>query len=468
MRPSLARALAPALAVLALAGLALSACGGGGGGSPPAPPTSPPTSISYGASLSFRAGEAITPVAPTLSGGTPTSFTVTPPLPSGVTLHPLTGVISGAPGVPAATAPFQVTATNGLGSAQTTVAIGVAAALPPELVALAPGYEVERVLGSLAVPCKLRFAPDGRLFFNELSTGRVRVVDAAGSLVPTPVAALSVLGGAEQGLLGLALSPTFATDGFLYVFASVPASGMHANRNQIVRFTLTGDVGGSPTVIVDDLPTANVHNSGDLEFGPDGMLYVTVGDTDDPASAQQAGMLSGRVLRYTPLGAIPADNPSPASPQWCFGLRNTFDVAFEPTTGGLFGVENGPATDDELNFLQAGKDYGWLVPPPGGPGVGIRVQHWPEVIAPTGLAFTAPTTLGGDFPGNLFVTGYVEADLRRIALSGPQLLDVDLEAPFAAWSNVGFANKPLAIATGPNGTLYVSTFDAIYRFRKAP
>jgi len=248
----------------------------------------------------------------------------------------------------------------------------------------------------------------------------------------------------------------------------VPASGPHANRNQVLRFTVTGDVGASPTVIVDDLPTATVHNSGDLEFGPDGMLYVTVGDTDDPASAQQAGMLSGRVLRYTPLGAVPADNPSPASPQWCFGLRNTYDVTFEPTTGGLFGVENGPATDDELNFLQAGKDYGWLVPPPGGPGVGIRVQHWPEVIAPTGLAFTLPATLGGDFPDNVFVTGYVEADLRRIALSGPQLLDIDLEAPFAAWSNVGFANKPLAITTGPNGTLYVSTFDAIYRFRKAP
>jgi len=179
-------------------------------------------------------------------------------------------------------------------------------------------------------------------------------------------------------------------------------------------------------------------------------------------------MLNGRVLRYTPLGAIPADNPSPASPEWCFGLRNTYDVTFEPTTGGLFGVENGPNNDDELNFLQPGKDYGWPFPPPGGPGVGIRVQHWPEVIAPTGLAFTLPATLGGDFPSNVFVTGYVDADLRRIALSGPLLLDVDLEAPFAAWSGIGFQNKPLAITTGPAGTLYVSTFDAIYRFRKAP
>ncbi len=81
---------------------------------------------------------------------------------------------------------------------------------------------------------------------------------------------------------------------------------------------------------------------------------------------------------------------------------------------------------------------------------------------------TLPATFGGDYADNVFVAGYVEADLRRIALSGPQLLDIDLEAPFAAWSNVGFANKPLAITTGPNGTLYVSTFDAIYRFRKAP
>jgi glucose/arabinose dehydrogenase len=246
----------------------------------------------------------------------------------------------------------------------------------------------------------------------------------------------------------------------------VPASGPHANRNQVLRFTVTGDVGASPTVIVDDLPTATVHNSGDLEFGPDGMLYVTVGDTDDPASAQQAGMLSGRVLRYTPLGAVPADNPSPASPQWCFGLRNTYDVTFEPTTGGLFGVENGPATDDELNFLQAGKDYGWLVPPPGGPGVGIRVQHWPEVIARRGSrspcrrrsAATSPTTSSS------------RATSRPTsgASPSPAAPRHRPRGPFAAWSNVGFANKPLAITTGPNGTLYVSTFDAIYRFRKAP
>jgi|GEM_PF-1419456 len=469
MRVLLRRALAPALLALAGAGLALSACGGGGGGSsPPPPPTSAPTSVSYAQPLLLRVGQASSPVAPTLAGGTPTSFTALPSLPSGVNLHPVTGVISGTPLASAATAPYQVTAANSLGSAQADVTIQVTAALPTEMVALAAGYEAHKLHPSLAVPAKLRFAPDGRLFFNELSTGNVRVIDALGALVPTPVANLAVLGGAEQGLLGLALSPTFASDGLLYVYASVPAAGIHANRNQVVRFTLTGDVGANPTVIVDDLPTASIHNSGDLEFGADGMLYVTVGDADDPVSAQQAGLLSGRVLRYTPLGAIPADNPSAASPEFCKGLRNTYDVAFDPATGGLFGVENGPNTDDELNFIQAGKDYGWPMPPAGGPGVGIRVEHWPEVIAPTGLAFTLPDTLGGDFPSNVFVTGYVDADLRRIALSGPQLLDVDLEAPFAAWSGIGFLNKPLAITTGPAGTLFVSTFDAIYRIRKAP
>ncbi|NUN53413.1 MAG: PQQ-dependent sugar dehydrogenase, partial [Planctomycetaceae bacterium] len=200
-----------------------------------------------------------------------------------------------------------------------------------------------------------------------------------------PVATLAILAGNHQGLLGLALAPDFATSNELFVYAAVPAAMPHPDRNQVVRFTLTGNVATSSAVVVDDLPLGTLQNGGEVLFGPDGHLYVSLGDTNVEALAQTPGVLPGRILRYTRAGGIPADNPTPASAEWCRGLRNTFGMAFHPSTGGLFGVDNGPNNDDELNFLVAGKDFGWPSPVAGGTA-GLRLRLWAEVIAPTSVA----------------------------------------------------------------------------------
>jgi glucose/arabinose dehydrogenase len=368
---------------------------------------------------------------------------------------------------------------TGTTPSQAVLSIQVTPALPAGMQSLAAGFEASVFLSGLAVPVKMAFAVDGRLFFNELSTGNIRVVDAGGILQTTPFATVSVFpigpGHSEQGLIGLALAPDFLTSNFLYVFASVPAGGGHPDRNQILRFTANGNVAaGAPTVIVDDLPIGDVHNSGDVKIGPDGNLYVTLGDVGTAANAQTNGVLPGRVLRYTAAGAIPGDNPVSASdPEWVRGLRNSFDMAFNPNTGGLFASENGDGNvgEDELNFIQKGKNYGWPSLPGGTPGsaVGFRVKQYTSVLAPTGLTFHDGAQWGTSFANNLFLCSYNETSVRRLVLSGTDFTDLDSDTIFASWIDPGnTSRKPLDVLEGPDGALYVSTFSAIWKIQRSP
>lgn len=454
-----------ATSFLLLASAALAACGGGGGGGGGG---GAPTALSYAADPAlYRVGVPVAANAPVVSGGAPTSYSVAPGLPTGLTLNPSTGVVTGTPQATAATAGYLVTASNASGSAQTTLTVQVAAALPATMLSLEPGFEATVVASGLNSPVRMAEAPDGRLFFNELSTGATRVIAANGTLVATPVATRTILAGNHQGLLGLALAPDFATSHELFVYAAVPASSPHADRNQVVRYTLTGDVATSTAVVVDDLPLGSLQNGGELLFGPDGHLYVSLGDTNVQALAQTPGVLPGRVLRYTRAGGIPADNPIVGNAEWCRGLRNTFGMAFHPTTGGLFGADNGPNTDDELNFLVAGKDFGWPTPVAGGTA-GLRLRLWAEVIAPTALAWQHGGVFGAAWDDNLFLASYVNEEILRLEMSGSAFVDLDRESVFAKWAVNSIVNKPLHLLRAADGSLLVSTFDSIYRIRKAP
>jgi glucose/arabinose dehydrogenase len=298
-------------------------------------------------------------------------------------------------------------------------------------------------------------------------TGNVRVIDAAGSLVAAPAATIAILTGSHQGLLGLAVDPQFASNGYVYVFATVPAAFPHADRSQVLRLTMTGNTAGSPLVLVDDLPVGTLDNGGELAIGPaDGMLYATIGDTNDAALAQTDGVIPGRVLRYTTLGAIPADNPIAGSPEWCRGIRNTFGLAFHPTAPTLLGADNGPANNDHLNLIAKGRDCGWPNPAPPGTGAAL-LRTWVNVIAPTSLTYYTGGVWGTAYDNNVFLTGYVDEELRRLAMSGATYIDVDSEEVFAHWIANNLFNKPLDVEKAADGTLYVSTFDSIYRIRKS-
>lgn len=442
-------------------------CGGGsgGGGKRRAGPAPAGPDIAYPSDfVSFRVGVdagSFPPDGDGLSG-----FAITPTLPAGLDFDAATGEISGTPTVDSHRSVYTVTADHEDGEARTELTLSVTPALPAEILELEDGYGAE-VVATLDVPVKMAFAPDGRLFVNELTTGKIRIVGTDGLLLAAPFAEVSVQTGGERGLIGLALAPDFATSGHVFVLATVPGTGGGPEINRVIRFTAAGDAGTDETIVVDGLPAAFVHNAGDLEFGPDGMLYVSVGDAGDSSLPQTDGARAGRILRFRPDGTIPADNPVPGDPEWCRGLRNSFDMTFHPRTGGLFASENGPTFGDEVNFIQRGQNYEWESLPAGFPGsrIGLRITDWTPVIAPTGVAFS--TAAAFDRTDNLFVLGYVEADVRRLVMSGPALTDLDEEIPFAAFRNTGgVANKPLDVKEGPDGALCISTFSAIWRFTR--
>ncbi len=220
---------------------------------------------------------------------------------------------------------------------------------------------LELMLDGLNFPTGLDQAPDGRIFFNDRFNGYVRVIHQGWSLDPAFFCYLEGPAGGEQGLLSLALDPNFSSNHSLYVFYT--ATGP---VNRVSRVTNSG-TGCTETVILDNLPTGNVHNGGILTFGPDGKLFVTIGDVDDPNSAQDLDSLAGKILRVNPDGSAPPDNPfyvnglGNRDKVYSRGHRNSFGLTVHPSTGHLWESENGPTNNDEVNHIEPGGNYGWPI-----------------------------------------------------------------------------------------------------------
>ncbi|MFQ5879470.1 MAG: PQQ-dependent sugar dehydrogenase, partial [Dehalococcoidia bacterium] len=261
--------------------------------------------------------------------------------------------------------------------------------------------ETEIVAEGLEFPVSIAFAPDGRIFYNERLTGRIRIIQE-GQVLPEPFAQLDVVTRAETGLLGLTLDPAFQENGFLYVYHTYQAGG--GIRNRVARFRAQGNQGVEMEVILDGIPAAAIHNGGILEFGPDGKLYVATGDATQRRRAQDVDFLGGKTLRLNPDGAIAEDNPFPGSPVYSLGHRNVFGMAFRPQTGALYITENGPASDDEINLVTAGGNYGW----PEVLGVANDQRYidpiatYTPVIAPTEADFYSGDVYPQQYRGNLF------------------------------------------------------------------
>ncbi len=455
------------------------ACGGGGGSGTP-PPPSAPSNLQYPDSpVFYRDGAAIAPNVPTVQGGAVTTWSVTPALPAGLALSSTTGAISGTPTAEAGATVHTVTASNAAGQTTAAVTITVGAALPAAMEFLEEGFNAEVVLEPGApTPAKIaKFArtPDGRILYLEVDTGNVRVfVPGTGpgtGLLPTPFVTLNVLQNGHMGLLGLTLAPDYGTSGHVYVLACTPADAMAmtVDRIRVLRYTDVNNIGTNEGIVLDNLPVTvpgGVNNGGEILFDASGALFVSLGDVQNAANAQapSSTSLAGKILRYdvSTLPAAPAaGNPTPADPEWCRGLRNTFGLAVHPATGGLFGVDNGPAADDELNFLQAGMNFEWGGNPP--PPTGFRIRNYQTVIVPTALCWHDGTGWGAAYNNNLFMASYDDHAIRRFVMSGAAFTDIDSEDEFARFKLSASSNHPLDVCMATDGSLYVSTFSGIYR-----
>jgi glucose/arabinose dehydrogenase len=237
--------------------------------------------------------------------------------------------------------------------------------------AILPAGFTETQVGSnlSGTPTAMDFSPDGRLFVC-LQEGRLRVIQN-GVLLPTPFVTVTTTANGERGLLGIAFDPNFASNQFVYVYYTVITAPIH---NRVSRFTANGSVAvaGSETVILelDNLSTATNHNGGGIHFGPDGKLYVGVGENANSANAQSISNRLGKLLRINADGTIPPDNPTSfpgiaGSPSgvnraiWAVGLRNPFTFAFQPGTGRLFINDVGQNAWEEINDGIVGSNYGW-------------------------------------------------------------------------------------------------------------
>src|SRR5512146_795199 len=224
--------------------------------------------------------------------------------------------------------------------------------------------QLQSVLSGLIFPVGLAQASDGRIFFNERFTGNVRVINPGWQLVSTPFCTVSVQSGGEQGLLGLALDPNFTSNQTLYLYYTAFGLG-----NRVSKMIKQTDGSCSESVVLPNLPTSSIHNGGIIKFGPDGKLYVVIGDANNESNAQNLDSLAGKILRVNAAdGSAAPGNPFSTSTNaqkvYSYGHRNSFGITFHPSTGQLWESENGPSSNDEVNSIVIGGNYGW--PPWGG------------------------------------------------------------------------------------------------------
>ncbi|QXD15990.1 PQQ-dependent sugar dehydrogenase [Rhodocaloribacter litoris] len=351
---------------------------------------------------------------------------------------------------------------------------------PPSVpISVPEGFRVEIVAEGLALPTSLAFAPDGsgRLFVNELQTGRIRVI-RDDALLPEPFAevATNVSGGfpvaGENGLIGLAFDPDFRTNGFVYVTYAVRLDD-GTNRGAVARFREVDGRGTGFTVLLDGIPAAPGHQIQSLAFGPDGKLYVSVGDAYLQEAAQDTTALTGKILRMNPDGSVPPDNPFPGRLPYALGLRNAFDLAFDGT-GRLFAPDNGPSFNDELNRIEAGGNYGWPVAlgPAGDPRFIDPIHTWTEIVSPNGLTFYRGTTFPPPYRGRLFLVLFGDTFSTGPSPRAKRIVTVDTGAEppviedFAVYDFPGQGN-PLDVVEGPDGHLYFTDIfqGRVYRIR---
>jgi glucose/arabinose dehydrogenase len=349
-------------------------------------------------------------------------------------------------------------------------------AVPGQTRAPAPAdhstYQVITVARGLDHPWSLAWLPDGRMLVTE-RPGRLRIVTPGGALSPPLGGAPVVATESQGGLLDVALDPAFGANHLVYLSYLEPRphglTGIAVARGRLAEQGGQAKLDGL-TVIFHAQPAAHdgVNVGSRLAFGPDGRLYVTIGDRFVLRDhAQNLGDDLGKILRLNPDGSIPRDNPFVGRPGvrpeiFSYGHRNPEGLAFNPATGVLWEHEHGAQGGDEVNIIRSGRNYGWPVITYGRDysnakiGIGTQkagmeqpIYYWDPSIAPSGMAFYT----GGLFPrwkGNLFVGALKAERVVRLVLNGEHVVAEEVLA-------TELHERIRDVRQGPDGALYLLT-----------
>lgn len=379
------------------------------------------------------------------------------------------------------------------------LALVAAAVVPIHAAGAASTVQAQPVVTGRNYPAMFTVAGDGRVFYSERTTGRIGVFDPSTGADSTYFQVPNLCADSDQGLYGLALHPSFPQTASVYAYATRRQSDGSC-ANQIVCLDGTSTLASTMTVLLSD-PYTSGHIGGRALFGPDGDLYVSTGDSSDAspslqqsqtsrAVVQDVNSLKGKVLRITPAGAVPADNPF-GNAVFAYGFRNVFGFDFEPKRGRLWAVDNGPdpsdyagapagrgpagGCNDELDRVLAGSNQGWgptgncATPPkpprntnqdgrnPVLPKLNIEVAS-----GVTGARFCVACGLGSAYEGTLFYVRFSYSDgFGEIHAAKLDAQKTHVVSDTLVYRAPG--PSPLSIERGPSGALYFSDPQGIYR-----
>ena len=299
---------------------------------------------------------------------------------------------------------------------------------------------ISTAVQNLQTPWEITFLSDGRLLITE-RPGTLVLIDADSERIQ--IADVREQG--ESGLLGLALHPEFDQNRLLYIYLTY--QGASSLLNRVERYQFDGRVLSDRVVIIDQIPGAGNHDGGRIEFGPDGLLYITTGDAGYGAYAQDINSLAGKILRLHDDGTIPADNPF-GNAVYSYGHRNPQGLAWDEQ-GQLWSTEHGPSGFgsgyDELNLIEIGGNYGW-------PDIqGDQTRD--GMISPHLHSGGNETWAPGDLEivdGVAYFTGLRGSTLYSVPLNDirPETLQRHFVSEFG---------RLRALRLGPDGLLYVGT-----------
>jgi glucose/arabinose dehydrogenase len=361
-----------------------------------------------------------------------------------------------------------------------------------------PKLHVRELTSGLSQPTAMAFIGPADILVAQKGDGLVRRV-INGVLQPGQVLDVAVDNASERGLLGIAIHPSFPSAPFVYLYytesSTVGDSSGSPLANRVYRYIWDGSALVNPSLIL-DLPVTPGpnHDGGTMIFGPDGKLYVVIGDLNRDGQLQNfsggpAPDNTGVILRVSDDGSAPNDNPffglgGNLAKYYAYGVRNSFGLAFDPITGQLWDTENGPNSYDEINLVLPGFNSGWeqiMGPDSRDPqGLGNLVffpgSHyadpkfsWLNPVGPTALVFLNSARLGVEHQNDLFVGDINNGNLYRFRVNAarngfdfgnPGLSDLvaDSNAEFQEiLLGTGFGGIT-DLKLGPDGLLYVLSF----------